>query len=203
MEQTDHNKLSPRSGPLSDTEVNRFVLLLDWCRCRGLCWVCISAVKHSNTQQAKMHSKHTMLRYNVLLLSVLNMSTHCSSRKYIWTNNPLQYRESNSMMSPSTCEQSNWREPCERVARQRAELYFFFVCESSKINPLRSWFTSCVCYDKAPGRWDKFDFSPLYSSRPTIQCQLLPDSNVNHTNATKHLELIAVSPTCKTSSVVF
>lgn len=96
--------------------------------------------------------RNTVLRYNILLLSVLNMSTHFSSRKYIWTNNPLQCRESNSLVSPSTLGTIQPEgEPSELVARQRAE---FKLCESSKINPSRSW--DCRSgWDNPPGRLDK------------------------------------------------
>lgn len=128
-------------------KVNRFVLFLDWCHYRELYCVCTLTVKYSNTtlicsrmsQTHKIKQQKTFKTHNVKIQHFIIVSLkyeHTLFIKKIHMNQQsftIQGVKSHDaplhlwtiQLKGSTCEQCNWRDPCELVARQRAELYFF------------------------------------------------------------------------------
>lgn len=120
------------------------------------------------------------------------MSTHFSSRKYIWTNNPLQCRESDSK-SPSAWEQSNLKRVLWTCSQAKGRFSFMWVNRNKSQQIMRLLHASAMII-------------PLVAETKvwylTSEKWSLLDSDANHTNVTKHLKLIVLSGRCKTSSVI-
>lgn len=93
-------------------------------------------IKYEQNIEKEKKKHHSTLRHIILLLSVLNMSTHFSSRKYIWTNNPLQCRELDSI-SVSTGEHPNLKRVLWTFSQAKGRFVFILIIQNESQQIMR------------------------------------------------------------------